>query len=136
MNDLIPEIITQILPLAIKTALAILLLIFVKIIMPEITGTVIPWLKEKRLDGIIKKYVEAAEKMAASGQLVTPKKDYVLMLLQKRGIPITPEVDASIESAVIELDHASAQALFLIHEAMEPGHIHIEPEQDQPQQTE
>lgn len=111
------ELITAITPLIFKAVATIIVLVFAKVILPEVTGTLIPWLKEKRLDGIIMKYVEAAEKMNASGQLSIPKKEYVLMLLNKRGIPITDEIEASIESAVIELDHASAQALFLIHEA-------------------
>lgn len=120
MKEILIEALPTILPLCIKTALTILLLIFSRIIIPELTGTVIPWLKEKRLDGIIMKYVEAAEKMAESGQLSTPKKDYVLMLLEQRGIKITDEIDAAIESAVIELDLASAQALYLIHESLAP----------------
>lgn len=135
MNAFIPAIITEILPLVIETLLAILLLIFTRIVLPEIKDTIIPWLKEKRLDGIIMKYVEAAEKMAHAGNLAIPKKDYVIMLLRRRGINVTDEVDAAIEAAVIELDHASAQALFLIHEAMAPEPIHIEPHQEREAQT-
>lgn len=136
MNEVITEAVQTILPLAIKTIFAIILLVLSKIVIPELTKTVIPWLKEKRLDGIIMKYVEAAEKMNAAGNLGIPKKDYVKFLLEKRGIKVTDEVDAAIESAVIELDHASAQALFLIHESFEPGHIHIEPDQEQEAQPE
>ena len=131
MNELITEILPEILPMLIKIILVIVFLVLSKIVIPELTKTVIPWLKEKRLDGIIMKYVEAAEKMAAAGNLGIPKKDYVIYLLEKRGIKVTDEVDAAIESAVIELDHASAQALFLIHESFEPGHIHIEPDPEQ-----
>ena len=115
------EILVEVIPLITKTLVTILLLIVSKIVLPEMTGTVIPWLKERRLDSIIRKYVEAAEKMAASGQLSTPKKEYVKMLLSKRGIQVTEDVEASIESAVIELDHAAAQALFLIHESLAPA---------------
>lgn len=136
MNEIITEAVKTILPLAIKMIFAIILLVLSKIVIPELTKTVIPWLKEKRLDSIIMKYVEAAEKMAAAGNLGIPKKDYVIYLLEKRGIKVTDEVDAAIESAVIELDHASAQALFLIHESMEPGHIHIEPDPEQEPQPE
>lgn len=120
MKEVLIETIPTILPLVIKTALTILLLVVSKIVIPVLVGTVVPWLKEKRLDSIIKKYVEAAEKMAESGQLSTPKKDYVLMLLEQRGIKITDDIDAAIEAAVIELDQASAQALYLIHESLIP----------------
>lgn len=110
------EFINAITPLIFKTITTIIVLLFAKVILPQVTGTLIPWLKEKRIDGIVMKYVEAAEKLKASGQLSIPKKEYVIRLLEKRGIPITDEIDASIESAVVELDHASAQALFLIHD--------------------
>lgn len=127
MSEIIPEI----LPMIFKTITTIILCIFSTVILPEISSTLIPWLKEKRLDGIIMKYVEAAEKLNASGQLSIPKKEYVLTLLEKRGIPITSDIDAAIESAVVELDHATAQALFLIHEA-----IGDNPPQEPPRESE
>lgn len=111
----------------IKLIFTALGLIFSSIVLPWIVSTGIPWLKERRLDGIVKKYVEAAEKMAASGQISKDmKKEFVRHLLEARGIHITEEVNALIEAAVIECDHASAQALFLIHEAFEAQHIHGE----------
>lgn len=111
----------------IKLIFTALSLVFSSIVLPWIVKTGIPWLKEKRLDGIVKKYVEAAEKMAASGQISKDmKKEFVRHLLETRGIHITEEVNALIEAAVIECDHASAQALFLIHEAFADDHIHGE----------
>lgn len=111
----------------IKLIFTALGLIFSSIVLPWIVSNGIPWLKEQRLDGIVKKYVEAAEKMAASGQISKDmKKEFVRHLLEARGIHITEDVNALIEAAVIECDHASAQALFLIHEAFAGDHTHGE----------
>ena len=137
MNVLYEEII--------KLIFTALSLVFNSIVLPWIVKTGIPWLKEMRLDGIVRKYVEAAEKMAASGQISKDmKKEFVKHLLEQRGIRITEEVNALIEAAVIECDHASAQALFLIHEAFASDHVHGEdgeiimttPEQAHPEPTE
>ena len=117
--------ITQIAYQIFALLLSLTALLFTSVILPWIVKTGIPWLRERRLDGIIRKYVEAAEKLCASGQLTIPKKEFVISLLKKRGIPITDEVNACIEACVIELDNASAQALFLIHEAF-ADHSHDE----------
>ena len=117
----------------IKLIFTALSLIFSSIVLPWVITNGIPWLKERRLDGIIKKYVEAAEKMAASGQISKEmKKDFVRNLLARRGITITEEIDALIEAAVTECDHASAQALFLVHEAFNGESLEIEPPPDPP----
>ena len=44
--------------------------------------------------------------MANAGSLTTPKLDYVVQMLEKKGITITPEVRAMIEAAVQDLDIA------------------------------
>ena len=112
----------------IKLIFTALTLVFSSIVLPWIVTNGIPWLKEQRLDGIVKKYVEAAEKMAASGQISKDmKKEFVRHLLEARGIQITEEVNALIEAAVTECDQASAHALFLIHEAFEGQAIQGEP---------
>ena len=87
-------------------------LVFSGVVIPWFVKTVIPWLKEKRLYGIVEKFVKAAEKKAEAGSLAKPlKKDYVIGLLEERGITITNEIDAFIEAAVKELDNAVQSAV-------------------------
>lgn len=62
----------------------------------------IPWLKEKRLIGIVRKAVEAAEKLAEHQSL--DKKEYVRRVLACAGIKISETVEAMIEGCVLELD--------------------------------
>lgn len=69
-----------------------------------VTYYVVPWLKEKKLYGIVKKAVYAAEKWAETHEI--DKKAYVVGKLEAAGIKVTPVVDAFIESAVKELDIA------------------------------
>ena len=74
-------------------------------VVPAIKDELIPWLKDKRLYSLIQRLVQAAEKMAESGIIPrVDKKKTVIDWLQKKGIPITDEVDAFIESAVKDLD--------------------------------
>lgn len=75
---------------------------FKKVASPFIKNTMVPWLEEKRIYGIVKKFVEAAEKKAENEEF--DKKEWVVSLLKKKGIDITPEVEAYIESACKELD--------------------------------
>ena len=60
---------------------------------------VIPWLKEKRLLTIVKKAVEAAEKISEHQEL--DKKEYVCRVLKHAGVQLG---DAMIEGCVLELD--------------------------------
>ena len=77
------------------------------LVIPWLKSTAIPWLKEKRLYGIVKQYVRAAEKLAETGAIDRGmKKDYVVGLLGDKGFIVDDEVDAFIESAVKELDIA------------------------------
>ena len=78
----------------------------VAVVIPWIRNEVIPWLHEKRIYSLVSKLVRAAEKMYEAGSLTTLKKDFVVGLLKNKGIEVTPEVDAFIESAVKELDIA------------------------------
>ena len=67
---------------------------------------VVPWLKDKRLYGIVTVLVKAAEKQREAGTLPIPKYDYVEQMLEAKGIKVTAEVKAMIEAAVKELDIA------------------------------
>ena len=102
MTQLIPEI-TGVVVDAIITICG---LVFTGVCIPWVVKTWIPWLKEKHLYNIITTLVKAAEKMANAGSLTTPKLDYVVQMLEKKGITITPEVRAMIEAAVQDLDIA------------------------------
>lgn len=74
-------------------------------VVPFIKNDAIPWLKEKRVYDMIKKFVAAAEKMAESGAITkADKKATVIKLLQNKGIVVTDELSALIESCVKELD--------------------------------
>ena len=74
-------------------------------VIPCIKNDFIPWLKEKRLYSTVKKFVQAAEKLAESGAIKkVDKKAKVVELLQNKGIIIDTTTDAFIESCVKELD--------------------------------
>lgn len=75
---------------------------FNKVAGPFIKNTLIPWLEEKRIYGIVKKFVEAAEKKAEKENF--DKKEWVLDQLLSKHIKITPEVEAYIETACKEID--------------------------------
>ncbi len=62
----------------------------------------VPWLKEKRLMGIVRKAVEAAEKLSEHTEL--DKKEYVRRVLACAGIKLNETVEAMIEGCVLELD--------------------------------
>lgn len=85
---------------------------FTALVIPWLKKTGLPWLKEKRLYSIVKKFVEAAEKQAEAGTIdKAAKKRFVVELLEANGITVTPEVDAFIEAAVKELDLAEKNAI-------------------------
>ena len=88
-----------------KIVLSIIYVIVSYYIIPSIKYDLIPFLKEKRIYSTVKKFVQAAEKLADSGVIQKiDKKKYVVDLLEQNGIIITPTLDAFIESAVKELD--------------------------------
>lgn len=78
---------------------------------PWLVKTGIPWLKDKRLYGIVTVLVKAAEKQREAGTLTIPKYDYVVQMLEAKGIKVTAEVKAVIEAAVKELDIAVDSAI-------------------------
>lgn len=114
MNEVIPAIIAALLDCATN----ICTLIFAGILIPWVVRVGIPWLKDKRLYAIVTIFVKAAEKQAEAGTLGEPKCDYVIRMLERRGIAVTEEVRAMIESAVKELDLAGKKALDKLLEAL------------------
>ena len=88
-----------------KIVIAAIALVGSEIVLPWVKHTVIPYLKDKHLYEKICQYVGAAHKLAESGALPkADKKKYVVAMLAKIGVEVTPEVDAMIESAVNTLD--------------------------------
>lgn len=65
----------------------------------------LPWLSQQRIYSYVRKFVMAAEKMAAAGAIEKCDKNAVVVdLLEKNGITATETVRALIEAAVTELD--------------------------------
>lgn len=94
--------------------------LFTTVVLPWVKNTAIPWLKEKHVYSLVQKFVKAAEKKAEAGTLAKPlKKDYVIGLLEAKGITVTNEVDAFIEAAVKELDCAVQSAVLEVAAAIE-----------------
>lgn len=103
MTGYINEIISG----AVQIVAALIGVVVTAFVVPWLKNSAIPWLKEKRLYGLCTKFVRAAEKLAESGIIdKSTKKHYVIGLLEEKGVDITLEVDAFIESAVEELDLA------------------------------
>ena len=71
---------------------------------------IVPWLKNQGVYDTVKKFVWAAEKLAAAGKLPKEnKKDYVCRMLAAAGVKVTPVVEAMIEAAVEALDIAKQE---------------------------
>lgn len=101
----------------VKIVCALIGLGFSAVIIPWIRKQLIPWLKDKRLYALVSTFVHAAEKMADAGAIdKETKKKWVIRMLMNRGIAITDEVEAFIESAVEELDLAWSEGLVEIEE--------------------
>ena len=80
-------------------------MIIARYVIPYIKNDFMPWLKDKRIYGIVKSFVQAAEKLAESGVIEKiDKKAKVIELLTNKGIVVDATVDAFIESCVKELD--------------------------------
>lgn len=94
--DITTEI-TQIIPLAVKLVFAIIGVLLLRYILP--------WIKQQVWYSAIKWLVNAAEKLAESGQIsAASKKKYVIRLMQLLKIPVNDFTSALIEAAVKELD--------------------------------
>ncbi len=101
------NVVTIIMSNLVEIVVAIISAVFSIIVIPWLKNTALPWLKEKRLFTVVYSFVKAAEKLAQSGAIPKArKKEYVIKLLEKKGITVTDEVDALIEAAVEELDIA------------------------------
>ena len=106
---MLETILNAILPNILEIVGTIISLVFAYYVIPYIKTDLIPWLKEQRTFGIVKKFVKAAEKMAESGLIEKGnKKQKVIELLARNGIVINATVDAFIESCVKELDMATS----------------------------
>lgn len=78
-------------------------------VIPYIKSDLIPWLKERRLYNIVKKFVQAVEKLAEAGAIdKKDKNEKVVELLQSKGIVVDSTIKAFIESCVKELDMAAS----------------------------
>lgn len=114
-GDTPAQVIADFLGAALRLVLLGVLCVFTKIIFPFISKTVIPYLEEKHLMNIVRVLVGSAEKQGETGAIAKEnKKAYVISLLRKKGIPITPMVEDMIESAVEELDLLGLQLNDLI----------------------
>lgn len=106
-------IMDAILPNILDIILTVLSLIIAYYVIPYIKNDFMPWLKEKRIYSIVKKFVQAVEKLAESGVIEkVDKKKYVINLLEKNGITVNDTVDSFIESCVKELDMVAS----VVHE--------------------
>lgn len=95
--SLINDMLVELIPILVK---------FVEVgICILIAKVVLPWLREQRVYGLIRKCVQAAEKLAESHQIEKKDKyNFVVKILETRGVEITPVIQVLIESAVEELD--------------------------------
>ena len=99
MNEVVTIVVNNLL----EIVFAVLGASFTALVIPWLKDTGLPWLKEKRLYSIVKKFVEAAEKQAEAGTIdKATKKRFVVELL---------EANAFIEAAVKELDLAEKNAI-------------------------
>ena len=90
---------------ALKLVLALATALISAVLVPYLKTVVVPWLQEKRVYNLCVKFVRAAEKMAETSQISKEdKKEFVIRMLKSRGVQVTPDVDAFIESAVGSLD--------------------------------
>ena len=112
MNEIIRQAISSFAEVAIVAAIGIATY--------YIKTAVIPWLKEKHLYDTVKKFVQAAEKLGDVGTIPKDrKKAYVIQLLEGKGIVVTSEIDALIESAVKELDNAVGEIVGVLADGSE-----------------
>ena len=101
MNEFLEIIMSNVFEIII----GVISIVVAKYILPLIQTELKPWLEEKRVYSLVKKFVEASEKLAETGVIPKEnKKDKVVKLLKENGIEITPTVDAFIESCVKQLD--------------------------------
>lgn len=97
---------------ALDIVIAVISIVVSVYLIPLIKNELKPWLEEKRIYGLVQKFVEAAEKLAESGTIEkVDKKAKVIELLESKGITVNEEIDAFIESAVKQLDIITSTAI-------------------------
>ena len=102
MSEIIKSIVTEHL---LETIIGIISIIVSYYVIPIIKTNLVVWLKDKQVYDIVKKFVQAAEKLAEAGMIAkVDKKEYVISLLKEQGIKVDAKVEAFIESAVKEID--------------------------------
>lgn len=102
MGEMILNVITE---NVLDIVIAIISIVVSVYLIPLIKNELKPWLEEKRIFNLVKKFVEAAEKLAESGAIEkVDKKTKVIELLESKCITVDAEIDAFIESAVKQLD--------------------------------
>lgn len=128
MNAFYSEIASGIL----QIVCALISILLTAVVVPWLKTSAIPWMKEKQLYGVVKKFVQAAEKLAETGALEREdKKKYVINLLEQKGYHMNAETEAFIESAVKELDMSVEVGFGEILDAFE-----VEVDDDDPESTE
>ena len=101
MNEIIDIVLSNIFEIIVGVLSVVVSVYLIPLIKTELK----PWLENKRIYGLVQKFVEAAEKLAETGVIQkVDKKDKVIELLKENGIEVTPTVESFIESAVKQLD--------------------------------
>lgn len=99
------SIITLVVDNLLEIIFGVISLVISAYVIPAIKNDLVPWLKDKRIYNTVKKFVQAAEKLAESGAIEkVNKKQEVIKLLEKQGIVVDEKISAFIESAVKEVD--------------------------------
>ena len=90
---------------ALEIVLAVISLLVTCSLLPLIKSDLVPFLKEKRIYSTVRKFVQAAEKLAETGTIPKIEKSkYVIGLLEKNGITVDDTIKAFIESCCKEID--------------------------------
>lgn len=111
--------ITTLIPAITGIAKVVIAIVFSCVIIPLAVKTLIPWVKERRVYDFVKKVVVAAEKLAEAGTISKEAKlDYVIAVLQKRGIEVDAAMRALIECAVAELDYELTHSMMSLVDAI------------------
>ena len=130
------ELLVELVSVLLKIAVFGIVCLLTKYALPWLQDVVVPWLKERQLYGTICHFVRAAEKLAESGAIErTDKKEYVVSLLKDKGITVTREINAMIESAVMDLDLTISGVMDKFMDAFlqdEDDELDVQPEGDEP----
>ena len=121
----------EVISAAVKLIVALFSAAISCLLIPWIKNAAIPYLKEKRLYELCKKFTQAAHKLATTGAInKEDKKAYVLKLLAEKGYAENELLVAFVESAVEELDRAIESATSSIINVFDDGTF----DEDEPQE--